>query len=68
MLDKNDQYMSAKSVMKFLDISKTKFYELRKNGDLPEPHYPISPHMPRYLRSEIIASLRRDNRSTIAST
>jgi predicted DNA-binding transcriptional regulator AlpA len=67
MLDKNDQYMSAKSVMKFLDISKTKFYELRKNGSLPEPYYPISPHMPRYLRSEIIASLHRDNRSTTAS-
>lgn len=63
----DDKYMSAKSVMEFLDISKTTFYEMKKKGIIPEPHFPISPHMPRYLKSELIASLHRENQSTTAS-
>jgi len=58
-MSKDDCYLSAKSVQKLYDMSSTTFYELRKKGRIPPPHYPISKDMPRYLKSEVIERMAK---------
>lgn len=58
-MSKDDSYLSAKSVQKLYDMSSSTFYELRKRGRIPDPHYPISKDMPRYLKSEVIERMKK---------
>ena len=60
ILQEGDSYLSAKSVQSLYDMSSSTFYVLRDKGRIPKPHYPISKDMPRYLKSEVVASMSEE--------
>lgn len=53
-----DKFLSAKSAADWLSISRSTFYRLLQEGKLPPPRYPLSPHMPRWLKSDILGYLK----------
>ncbi|MDY0196004.1 MAG: excisionase family DNA-binding protein [Sulfurovaceae bacterium] len=53
-----DKFLSAKSAADWLGISRSTFYRLLQDGKLPSPRYPLSPYMPRWLKSDILCYLK----------
>lgn len=60
LLSSDDCYLSAKTIKKMYDISNSTFYDLRKKGKIPMPHYPFGKNLPRYLKSEVINLIEKE--------
>lgn len=56
-LQNGDSYISAKTIREMFDLKPSTFYDLRKNGKIPMPHYPYGKTLPRYLKSEVLAKM-----------
>jgi predicted DNA-binding transcriptional regulator AlpA len=52
-----DRWLTAKDAMKWLGISRSSFYRMIQVGKLPKPQHPLSPHMPRWLMSDLVSFL-----------
>ena len=48
-------YYSASSAMKYLDISKTTFYDLLKEGIVPDPQITLGKRLKRWSRAQLDA-------------
>lgn len=61
VLQDGDSYLRAKTIMEMFDLPRSTFYDLRKKGKIPEPHYPYGKDHPRYLKSEVMKRLNNVN-------
>ena len=57
VLQEGDSYLKAKTVREMFDLAPSTFYDLRKKGKIPMPHYPLGKDHPRYLKSEVFANM-----------